>query len=196
MEAPKKTHGRRPADQAGDPRQSMWMAIKALQGKFTVVDITTATRINRSTVYDYLRGLRAGGWLSFEEAPSGQPGLWLLVKDAGYHAPRVSREGKLSTAGQTNEQMWRVICSLRDFDFRDLIENSSIEIPEATAKDYCHRLLVAGYFKVLTKANPARGQIARYRLIRNSGPRPPQIQRIKRVYDPNTGEVYDAESRA
>lgn len=39
---------------------------------------------------------------------------------------------------------------------------------------------------------PARGRIrARYRFIagRNSGPRPPQVQRLKQVYDPNLDRV-------
>ena len=44
-----------------------------------------------------------------------------------------------------------------------------------------------------TKADPAQAQIARYRMIRPSGPRAPQIQRVRQVYDPNTGEVYPAE---
>ncbi len=84
---------------------------------------------------------------------------------------------------------------LKDFSYLDLIETASVEIPVETAKSYCHMLLVTGYLCVLRKADPARAQIARYRLVRNNGPKPPQIQRVKRVYDPNSHEVFMPEAR-
>lgn len=191
MTTPPKMHGRRPADQAGDPRQTIWTAIKAREGEFTIVDIVAATRLNRSTVYGYLRSLAAAEFLSHREAAvQSQPARWVLIRDNGFHAPRLRRDGSPSLQGEATAQMWRSMCALREFSFRDLIENASVVIAEATARDYCHHLLAAGYFRVVAKANPAQGKVARYRLIRESGPRPPQIQRVKRVFDPNTGETF------
>jgi hypothetical protein len=51
-------------------------------------------------------------------------------------------------------------------------------------------LLATGYLRVVEKANPSQDKLAVYRLIRNDGPKPPMIQRVKQVYDPNTGRVY------
>lgn len=51
-------------------------------------------------------------------------------------------------------------------------------------------LLNTGFLRVVQKADPVKGRIATYRLIRNDGPKPPQIQRVKQVFDPNTGKVY------
>lgn len=195
MSAPKKMHGRLPADQAGDPRQEIWTAIKKCPCDFTIGDLVATTRINRSTVYDYVKGLTLAGHLAFTPAPPGKSGQWRLVRDTGYHAPRVRRDGKAVTAGEATGQLWLAMCSLKDFDYRDLIQNSSIEIAASFAQDYCSNLLAAGYFRVLSKANPAQGRIARYRLIRDSGPRAPQIQRVKRVFDPNTGEAFAVERR-
>lgn len=191
-----KRHGRLPADQAGNPRQAMWTAIKKCAGSFTIADIVDATKMNRSTVYDYLRGLTEAGHLEYTPVTQGQPGQWQLIHDTGFHAPRVRRDGKTVTSGEVSGQLWLAMCHLKDFDFRDLMQSASIEIAESAAKDYCSNLLAAGYFRVLKKANPAKGQIARYRLIRNTGPKAPQIQRVKRVFDPNTGEAFFTERRA
>ena len=61
---------------------------------------------------------------------------------------------------------------------------------ENTAQSYCTMLLATGYLRVVQKANPAASKKAIYRLIRNDGPKPPMIQRVKQVFDPNTGKTY------
>lgn len=185
-----KPSGRRPADKTGDGRQAMWLALKKTPEAISVAQIVKATSLHRETVTRYLRALTAAGHLERSEVPHGLAGSWKLVRDTGYHAPRVRVDGSKVTQGEVYHQLWTAMDGLREFDFRDLVQNSSIEIPEWTAKDYCKRLLAAGYLKVLVKADPIRGRVARYRLTRASGPLAPQVQRVQQVYDPNTGAVY------
>ncbi|MEW6490806.1 MAG: hypothetical protein AB1578_23205, partial [Thermodesulfobacteriota bacterium] len=64
--------------------------------------------------------------------------------------------------------------------------HASIEehvVGEADAEHYCRYLAKAGYL--------ARVGHRRYRHLprRRTGPLPPQIQRVRQVFDPNTGEV-------
>lgn len=185
--------GRRPADQAGAGRQDIWQAIKARPEAITVSEIAAATGMNRSPVLRYLKALTTAGHLIFTPPPApGKAGSWTLAHDTGHHAPRVRADGSRVTQGDITAQLWRAMYMLKEFSFVDLVQNASIDIAEATAKDYCKRLLAAGYLRVLQKANPALAQIARYRLIRNSGPKAPQVQRVRQVYDPNTGDVYPA----
>lgn len=120
---------------------------------------------------------------------------WILSRDIGHEAPRVRKDGAAVTQGLVTEQLWRGMCMEKDFTYADLIETASIEIQVETVKAYCKMLLATGYLRVIDKANPFTGQIAKYRLIRNKGPKPPQIQRVKRVYDPNTREVFIPEGR-
>lgn len=183
--------GRRAADQKSVGRQEMWLAIKAYADRVTVGDIVAVTKVARSTVLRYLQALTAAGHLrAMPTTGPGQPGIWLLVNDVGHHAPRVRKDGSRVTLGETTRQLWLAMCGLKDFDARELVQNASIEIPEATSKDYCKRLLAAGYLKVTIKADPHVGRVARYRLVRLSGPRAPQVQRVRQIYDPNTGAVY------
>ena len=45
---------------------------------------------------------------------------------------------------------------------------------------------------MVRKAVPGRSQ-AVYRLVRNTGPQPPMIQRVRQVFDPNTNTVHPLE---
>lgn len=189
---------RKPIDRANPGREAIWAAIRQFSGgAFSVSDLTGVTDANNKTVRDYCKGLTAAGYLSYE-APTevGQAGRWTLIRDIGHEAPRVRPDGSAVTQGTVTEQLWRGMYILKEFSYLDLIETASVKIPVETAKSYCHMLLVTGYLRVLRKADPARSQVARYRLVRNNGPKPPQIQRVKRVYDPNSQEVFMPEARS
>lgn len=195
MSAHAKT-GRRPVDQPGAGRQELWLAIKRVPENVTLSAIVDLTGVNRTTVLRYLKGLTAAGYLEFRPGPAGKANAWALVKDIGHHAPRVRADGSAVTQGSITTQLWRAMTMLKEFSYVDLVHHASIEIPEATAKDYCKRLLAAGYLRVLVKADPSSARIARYRLVRASGPKAPQVQRIRQVFDPNTSTAYPATGEA
>lgn len=186
---------RKPIDQAPPPRDAIWSAIRRKgEVAFTVPEIASETGVDPKTIRDYLKGLTAAGYLTSVAAGTldlpAHISRWLLVRDIGHEAPRVRLNGTAVTQGTVAEQLWRGMYILKEFTFIDLIETASVEIPVETAKAYCKMLLATGYLRVLRKAEPTSGRIARYRLIRNNGPKPPQIQRVKRVYDPNSREVF------
>lgn len=191
---------RKPVDQGGSPRDAIWAAIRqmaATDHAFTAANVADAARVNDKTARDYLKGLTAAGYLQLLESAGGlEAKRWKLVRDIGVEAPRVRSDGSPVTQGEVNEQLWRGMSILKEFTYTDLIETASVVIPVDTAKTYCGMLLSTGYLRVLRKADPVKGRIARYRLVRNNGPKPPQVQRVKRVYDPNSNEVFMPESRA
>lgn len=195
MTAVKKS-GRRPAHESTPGRQQIWEAVRQTSGVFTVTDIADKTGANRKTITDYLACLTAGAYATHTPGAAGQAGSYELVKDTGHHAPRLRRDGTVVVQGEANQQMWCSMTILKTFTYRDLIETASIDIKEHTAKSYCAMLLATGYLKIIEKAAPSRDRIARYRLIRNKGPKPPQVQRVKQIYDPNTATVYPMETRS
>ena len=187
----KRATGRRPADAGTPVRQDVWQAIRRRTDTFTVSQIHDATGAAVKTIRDYLLCLAAGGYVEHTapEAP-GQPAFFKMLRDTGHHAPRLRPDGSPVQQGKTNEQLWTSMCVLKQFTYRDLMDTATVPVPEQTAKTYCRLLLATGYLKVLRKADPSKGQAALYRLIRNSGPRSPQVQRVKQVFDPNTGKVH------
>ena len=195
MTGAQQTKGRKAADKAMSGRQKMWEALKADKDCITVSGVVQRSGVHRTTVLRYLKALAQSGHLSTTDSDPGQPNIWKLEKNVGHHAPRVRKDGSQVTQGITSQQLWTAMCGLKTFDAADLIQSASIVIPIATAKDYCKRLLSAGYLKVTAKAIPAAGKLARYQLLRNSGPQAPQVQRVQQVFDPNTGTAYKMEGR-
>lgn len=180
--------GRRPASAPTPGRQEIWAAIRKTPDRFTLSDLVARSGANRKTVSDYLRCLIPGGIIQAEEGDA-----YSLIDDRGYHAPRLNRAGQPVSQGAGTQNMWNSMRGLVEFSPRDISAHSTtpdVRVSEPTAKSYCSMLLRTGYLRVVKKAEPAAGRQAIYRLIRNSGPKPPQIQRIKQVFDPNTGAVH------
>lgn len=180
--------GRKPASVETVGRQEIWTAIRGFGGPFSLTDLVDASKADRKTAKDYLRCLIPGGVVA-ELAE----GAFELRDDCGYHAPRLNRQGKPVTQGAGVENMWRSMRMLSQFSYRDIAAHSTtdvVSVSEATAQAYCGMLLRCGYLRVLQKADTS-GRIAIYRLIRNSGPLPPMIQRIKVVYDPNLKTSFE-----
>lgn len=176
-------------------REVVWAEIRRLR-TFTVADLEHATRITEATIRTYLLGLTRAGYLRRTDDPVErtryEPARWELVRDVGVEAPRVRKDGTEVTQGRAREQMWRTMRILREFTHRDLAIQASTEtcqVAEADAKDYVKYLCRAKYLVCISTGGP--GTLARYRFVpsRYTGPRPPMIQRIKQVFDPNLGRV-------
>ncbi|WP_010142193.1 hypothetical protein [Oceanicola sp. S124] len=184
-------HERKPS------RQDIWEAIQANAEGFTIALLHARSLANRKTISDYLAGLIAAGYVVKHDHPE-QP-TYDLVKDGGHHAPRVRKDGTPVTQGAGAENMWRSIYMLREFTHEDIAAHAttlSVQVTKETAKTYVSMLLKCGYLKVLRKAEPVKGRLAKYQLVRNTGPLPPKIQRVKRIYDPNTHEVFEPRGAA
>lgn len=186
------------AEGHAEPRQTIWEGVRAATARDRPVvarDLAERLRLNRKTTSDYLAALAAGGYLE-RLSPADCPATsaqYRLVRDAGHHAPRLRRDGSPVTQGAGTVNMWRSMRMMPAFSAADLALHSTTEtvsVTETTAQSYCSILSRTGFLRVVQKADPVRGRRAVYKLVRNSGPRPPMIQRVKQVFDPNTGQVF------
>lgn len=183
--------GRPPAHERKPSRQDIWEAICANPDRFTLDFLYERSRANKKTISDYLKCLIAAEYVAKDESVS--PPTYKLLRDGGYHAPRLRTDGTPVTQGSGIENMWRSMYMLKEFTYEDIAHHATtttVIVPPRTAKTYVYQLLRCGYLKVLVKASPAKGTLARYRLIRDNGPLPPKVQRVKRIFDPNTNEVF------
>lgn len=182
-------------------RQRAWEAIRRHAGAFTCYQIARKAKADDETVYTYLISLERGGFLEGrfdKDAPIGTEKTWMLVRDNGVEAPRLTKEGKPVAQGLGTESMWRSMRIISEFSASELAAHacaSGVKVAENTAKTYLGFLKAAGYVTVVAPARSkgiGKGAIqARYRLAKGkyTGPRPPMIQRTKSVYDPNLGRV-------
>lgn len=177
-------------------QDGIWVEIRKLN-VFTATQIAKATDISRKTITDYIARLEAGKIVEkhrkYEETK-----MFVLIRDAGVHAPRLKKDGSRVTQGDGNKNLWRSMKMLKTFTPFDLAmhsANEKVTVSEETARAYCGMLLKAQYLKVMQKAVPGKNQ-ATYRLVNYTGPKPPKIQRVKAVFDPNLNKVvYYAEAR-
>lgn len=89
------------------------------------------------------------------------------------------------------QNMWTAMRQLKGFSPRELAAHATTETTAVTlemAQDYCRVLLGAGYLTVVKKAIPGN-RLAIYRLVKNTGPRPPRAKRVRAVVDDNTETV-------
>ncbi len=193
---------RKPAhlEQSGghSKREQIWQVIRRLK-KFTRTDVSDRLpgTIAPGTTRSYIRGLTAAGIISVigtqaKKAGSGHVNVYKLVKDTGIEAPRVNRDGRPVTQGRGREQLWRTIKILKQFNRRELALAASTEqhaVKESEAGKYAEMLYYAGYLIRLQVGKSGKPAIYRFNPRKDTGPKPPQIQRLKTLYDPNLGEI-------
>lgn len=194
--------GRKRVDQLrpNERREAVWETIRKMQ-RFTVHELHLETLLSKATIRDYVIGLTRAGYLKEDGKKDGEATkmpavIYKLKRDIGIEAPRVKRDGTEVTQGRGREQLWRTIRILGEFTAKELAVTASTENHHVTfneAKTYLLFLHKAGYVRCITPGKPGSqytaGNLARYRSVRHTGPKPPQVQRIKQVYDPNLKKV-------
>lgn len=184
-------------------RQRIWDRIRGKREPFCFMDLLFGDELDsESTAREYITGLFHAGYLDLRRAAvtTGAvsrrlPALYSLARDAGAEAPRVRKDGTPVVMGLAQEQMWRTLRMLKaDTNARELAAHAGTpEIPvrESAANDYLGNLHRAGYLELVRPGKGVgRGGVqARYRLISNTGPRPPMVCRADAVYDPNLGKT-------
>lgn len=172
-------------------RQRIWEAIRVGAGGFRAYDISRRASVDDTTVRSYLQSLIKGEYIEVIDGAKFEEQTLRLIRDIGAEAPAVTRDGKPSTAGKGTEAMWRSLRILGELDADELAAQASVVVPTTTwtARSYLKWLKRAGYIIEVQASKP--GKKARYRLApgKYTGPRPPMIQRIGQVFDPNLGEV-------
>jgi len=190
--------GRKPVDVLAKTRKpsgrdAVWAAIRDQRARFSLGTLREATDVHRDTIRTYLRGLEAAGFIrELGVAPPVGARFYALVKDIGREAPRVTRDGRPVTQGRARENMWRTMKMLVDFTATDLAvaaTTEETEVSEVDAKDYVQHLAKAGYLVVVREGTPKAKALYRFVKARNTGPKPPMVQRIKSVFDPNLRRI-------
>lgn len=173
--------------------EGLWTVIRA-KGQFTVVELQGETGHRKDMVADYVKRLERARYVKVVGTRSENRGnptkVYGLINDVGREAPRLKRDGSPCLQGRNREQMWRTMKMLRTFTPRDLAVAATTEVATVDlgdAKDYIKHLAKAGYLAVVKASNPHRQ--AEYRFVKNTGPKPPMVQRVKQVFDPNLNAV-------
>ena len=188
------------------PRQRVWAAIRKHRNEFTIQQVAELGQMKYDSARDFITGLKNAGIIAEvrrEKLPNMSKKIDLiffqLVEDYGYNAPSVDRKGNLLGKKATvNKAMWNTLrITKQPVNAHELAALSSTDeqaVSVETADSYLRFLFHAGYLKVARAAHHAVRK-AKYLLLphMNTGPIPPQIQRAKQVFDPNTNTLMYTE---
>ncbi|OTG87673.1 hypothetical protein B9T31_04030 [Acinetobacter sp. ANC 4558] len=187
-----------------NPRQRVWIAIRKFKNDFTLTQVSEEGSMKEGSARTYLMGLKKAGFIEviYEQQVEGKGvkrNHYKLIRDVGYTAPTIDRDGVETKPAQVNKAMWNTLRILKKAinaeELAALSSNDEVSISIATANIYLQLLNSAGYLTVVEKHQNIAGKKTKYRLIEhmNTGPIPPQIQRAKQVFDPNTNQVMFSE---
>lgn len=193
---------RRPADKTQGTREDLWQLMRSLK-QFTMSDINGSVNLHKTSIHAYVKGLLKAGYIKQEEIePVGGDSTgrereekggtfasryrYRVIKDS-LEAPRIRKDGTEVTQGRGREQIWRAMHILKRFDLSSIWAASGTDdhpVAREEVKTYVQYLARARYLK-----QTGKGEKSIYMLVRYTGRKPPQIQRVKRVWDPNLKKV-------
>lgn len=151
-------------------------------GRFRFADLIDTTGMALSTIQRWVMQWRMDGKVKVNgRSDAGQ--VFEVIEGLRAGAVRQpSREGPM-------EKLWRAMRMMREFTAIDLASHActmDVLVSESDAEEYCRLLARGEYLRVRAKETPTRP--ARYRLVRDTGPRPPRLRQVRGIYDPNTEE--------
>lgn len=201
MQALEATQRRKPAqlEMIGgkSPRQRIWEEIRQSPDDFECYRVSKRANVDLDSFLSYVKCLIAGGYVKqVENGRKRDQRTYQLIKNSGAEAPRVDKHGNPVKQGQGVECVWRTLRMMGELDVALLCQHVSlagIDIKESTVKRYICALRKAGYLDTTLPSTPHRMERFRLKLTMNTGPRPPQVQNVKTVYDPNLNKVMYAE---
>ncbi|WP_299378613.1 hypothetical protein [uncultured Kiloniella sp.] len=170
-------------------RQAQWEAIKKLQ-IFTIAEVSKKSKEKLDTCRLYISLLVKAKIVEEVVNQPFETSKFQLKKDVGFHHPRIRKDGTRIPDGNTQDAIWRLMRLFKKFSFIELdtaLRNAGLETHLGTIKGYIQSLAKAGYLKRLDQPNPR--QIKTYLLVKNSGPKPPIVQKVNRIFDPNLKEI-------
>ncbi|WPY94703.1 hypothetical protein T8T21_00830 [Limimaricola variabilis] len=167
---------------AGD--MALWGRIREMQS-FTVPELARLTGYSRNRFYRLVRYLEAQGVVRVAGRDADSSVRYKVDRT---ELPKTSPEAEAPGGSRSPaENMWTAMRGLANFSALDLSVYSSTEAVNVTqreAQKFCRFLEGAGYLRQVRKAIPGR-QLPYYKLIRNTGPRPPRECRITVAFDDN-----------
>ena len=164
----------------------MWDILRQGKGVTTTEICEQVNEANRKQIEYWLKGWIAGGYIKVIGLK--RPYQNLIIRDIGQEPPRVDSLGK-PIAMPLNESVWRAMRIQKTFNARQLVASTSAVLHINTVRTYLRQLAMAGYLKEVCVE---QGLLTTYQLMENTGCKPPQILRGKKVFDQNLGIiVYD-----
>lgn len=170
------------SDRVSDALVDAAWAVAQRRGVFGYAEIAVEAGLSERTVERILRQWQAAGVARVAARRDGVRRK-LFELTPGTDRPDRPR-------GRTPEDnLWFAMRKLRSFTPSELAlaaTTDGIPVTTETAAAYCRALLASDHLSVARKATPGKRE-AIYRLVRETGPKPPRERRVRAIVDDNDG---------
>ncbi|MFD1342912.1 hypothetical protein [Litorisediminicola beolgyonensis] len=166
-------------------RDAMWDATERFD-EFSAYDLSAAMHVQVEHAYRALKIWMQWGFVELVRVQRGKNFYRRNPLRAGQRPPRTDEDGRRLTETTPQERMWRVMRRGDSFTPLDLVMLASTPdgpVSEEEAIEFCRMLVLADYLRTERKAQAGNPPV--YRLIQDTGPRPPRKRRVHGVYDEN-----------
>lgn len=167
-----------------DPHElEIWTYLKA-HPRITYAEVAANSSLSKAKRSNYLSKLRRLGLLK----PCGREGTTQFFSMFSSRDVLERSTQKLATPEAEIWQVMRILGTFSPPDLSAALMASTIQISDRFIQEYCSVLMRANYLRVLAEARLGTSP-ARYRLVKNTGPLPPERRRIHVLIDPNKDEI-------
>lgn len=179
------------------PRQRVWLAIRKNAEEFTIQQVAEEGWATYESTRYFVSILKKAGCIECTKKLNKEK-YFKLIKDYGYSYPSFNKDGVLIRDVTGNKAMWNTLritkMAINAHELASISSTGSKKIALETANNYLIALHKAGYVRRVEEAKTTGGK-AKYMLLpyMNTGAKPPQIQRVKQVFDPNLNETMYSE---
>ncbi len=172
-------------------KQRAWESIISFRDKpFTVGDIyKRCPTVPKDVIGVYLNALCKEKIVT--RISKDKPMVYQLLKSS-LEAPLFNAKGKLYRPYCRQDNLWRSMKMLKEFNSKILAEhasNNNLNVSQEQARSFCNELTKVGIVKKIEEGKTGK-KLAIYKLIKDLGGQPPVIKKIPVVYDMNSGQVF------
>lgn len=179
--------------------EQVWDIARTAESGLTIKGIRNKVvgEITYNRVKAWLEKWQSAGYVARTVNTNTYPPTYLyeVIHDCGQQPPQVDGKG-VPKKPSGNEIVWRTARILKNFNARQIIASANdgdTALNERAVRLYLLHLYEAGYITWLNTEDTQ--SLAQYMLTVNTGPKAPEIQRGKKVYDGNLNLiVYDPET--
>lgn len=157
-------------------------------GTFSVPEINARSNTDKATISGYVNRLVRAGYLALdhlEPSSKGSAQRFYRILKLSAEAPRVRRDGTEAP----RDQQWRLWATIRlmrhGFTAQQLAFTAGLDeaVPIGTVRSYIQNLERVGYLGRVGSRQP--GKMPTFRLVNDTGPKPPKILATRSVWDQN-----------
>lgn len=154
---------------------------------FSYKSLSAKTGLSEATVGCVVRQWETQGVVRRLDGTPRRRIIFAVVNSAKNRPREVIELERSERVESPASNMWLALRGLKTASPQDIAVHATtakVHITIEMAREFCQRLARAGYCRIVQKAIPGKRE-AVYKLVRNTGPKPPHEKRLTGLYDPN-----------